>query len=492
MNKYYSSSQEIDLVHLLLTLLSKWRIILLFIFIGAVLGAGFAYYKESTSYSNKTVNSTTVSSDKLGSMKEARDYYENYMLEKKWFDNSPFAKIGYNDGYTAISKYLITGDNSLAYASVYTALIRSQEFADYIYNRQEFEFPPEYLNEIINASINNYDQYYNTNVNNFAVNFENPKIDSGEEVSIEDMKNADDLKNSNSKASAFVTYVIRYDDKDFIQNLMNLLDMYLLEYYTQHICNNDYTLEKLDTFYELTPSVCGQDIKIHNSNINNATREYWKIVNSFDESEKQYFSTNYLNKDNWSLDDSDDSAAENHKLGLMIYVKYVVIGIILCGIIIVGIISCKYIFNGTIKNLNDLRIFNIPLYGIKPEYDKYHGNKVDKWLLSLLHTYSGLSLSPEYVSKSIQLQGLKGILIYNSSVASENCGLFKEKLWESVPKVVFSNYACSNDKESLIKAKELGNEIIIVELNKSKTKDLMTELNTAELQKINIAGIICI
>lgn len=51
---------------------------------------------------------------------------------------------------------------------------------------------------------------------------------------------------------------------------------------------------------------------------------------------------------------------------------------------------------------------------------------------------------------------------------------------------------CSSDREALIKAKELGNAMIIIELNKSKMKNLIAEIETAQIQKIKVVGIICV
>lgn len=488
MNSNYNA-QEIDLIHLFLTILTKWRVFLLAIVIGAILGCGYATFKTN----RDSDISKEISSATLVNMQTAKEYYNGYMKEKEWFDKSPMAQIGYEKGCQASTQYLIKGDDSLSIASVYSMLVRSKDLASFLKQKCDLDIDPEYLNEIIASSVNNYAQANNSN--NVVVSVVGERADNQEnnKENANPRDNNEKSNRSDSKIASLVTYYVRCEDEDKAHAIMKALNEYVEKYYDQNVGDKAYTFEKLDTFYETyVPALQDPNYQVHLNNRNNLGQEYEKIVKTISDDEKEYFSNNYLNGNNIELEGGDVTAASDDNSHLKNYLKGISIGIFAAIFIAGGIICCTYLFNGRIKSVNELSMFKVPLYGIKRDSILKHNTKLDKYLVKLLNSVSGLALSDGYVSESVILQGFDSLFIYNDSSLSDGNGICDGKLWEAIPKVYLSDKSCSSDRDALIKAKELGNEIIIIELNKSKIKNLIAEIETAQIQKINVAGIVCV
>lgn len=488
MNNNYGA-QEIDLIHLFLTVLTKWRVFLLAIIIGAIVGGGYAAFKTG---GDKDIKED-ISSSTLVSMQTAKEYYSGYMKEKAWFNDSPIARMGYEKGCQASAQYLVKGDDALSIASVYSMLIRGDDFGSFLKEKCGGDINLEYLGEMISSTVDNYAQANNSN--NVVVSVVGDRTDNQDNIKENDRTkdNNEIINGADSKIASLVTYYVRCEDADKAHAIMEALNEYVERYYVQNVGDKAYTFEKLDTFYEAyVPALQNPNYQVHLNNRNNFGQEYEKIIKAFSEDEKEYFSKNYLNGNDIKLESGVVTVVSEENSHVKDYLKRVIMGIFAGVVIAGGIICCTYLFNGRIKSVNELSVFKVPLYGIKRDSVLKHNTKLDKYLVKLLDSVSGLALSDGYVSESVILQGFDSLFIYNDSSLSDGDGICDKKLWEAIPKVYLSDKSCSSDKEALIKANELGNEIIIVELNRSRTKTLISEMETAQIQKVNVVGIICV
>lgn len=458
----YRDELEIDLKDLFFSIIKRWKLLIVFMLIGGILGGIGGYIKAKDEVLTAIEKSTSESADKsLEGKFTAKELYEvnttlatykdfskryNELLEYK--NNAPIMEI---DGYncpTSTCVYVISDFENEDDLNVYDG----KTMADNIINLYAAEISkPEVRNAI--------------------------KSTMGTDI---DVKYISEMY-SVSKSGYSLMYVLAYGrDTEESQKNLQLLENVIDEHYETIKAQIDHNLvkattstnnQKVDSVIAIQENVTNRLRDLNNAMIT--------VANNLSADQKTYFN-NQLNESNLeegtteSLTEDNEVSTVEPELSMKTIVKFLAIGLIGGLFCIVFLLAVLYIMRPTVKTEDDIKkALKLPIIGRIP------ANKPE--LVELAG--SGIRAT----AKANSAKKICLISTYTDSKVEE----FRNKIAENVRAKDIDIVECGNvftDPESLNTVISSDAVVLFETIKKSRYEDIANVQELCRNYKLNVLG----
>lgn len=487
---------------LILRILLRWRLIFVWMLIGAVLagfyGAVSSYQtvvktKEELSQISQEPDYTQyVAAMPKADVKETEDAFytycklqENYESCKEYYDNSILMHLDSNAVPTIRLVYQIVVDkenkvNINELINLYEISIKSEENCEKILNEIGISSKTSYIKELISI----YDLYEK---------LENEKNNQKNELIMEE-KNEDNalmvvnIQGENEQQCKKISEIIAGEMNKITNRYQKIFNNYKVNYIS-------------DNFFYYTDRNLFKEQKDCINDMNLATSSMRTLKVSLTETQK-----NYLNA---LLDNTDEAKKEKKEVlsanqVVVSKVQYINIKLILAGFLVgaflaIGYLACKYLFTPFLFSHEEIKdYFDATMLGkLKIEGEK--NNRINEWLMNIFHKKENSFSSEEkkeMVISNIRLiaqkKQLKHIHI-TGSVNSKAIGNVKKLLKEELKNLKVEITIGSNihyDAESLEQLTQSDGVVFIEQIGESFSKEIDEEIEICNKYGIEIIGII--
>ncbi len=519
-NNYYSDDVEIDLVDMIFYFLKKWKVLILAIIVGAIVGAGFAALRASRtetvvtelpSVEEISKDDYDIDESSIDSMVAASNFRKEYLLQRTYNENSIFMQLDPNGFYRGTLRYFVTADTDDIYelASVYGALLYEDGLFQEVADAAGFDCDPSYMRELLGASSTVKPESSVIISTGTASD-----VNAGAEAdTAEESESAGTDNEAGSIMGIEVTYTVMAPDEDAAVKMLDVMRQEAEDLNSVNAREYDDLLvtDVIDTvqFY-MDPSYFATQytyINQMNTYLNNAKN----IEDKFTDDEMEYYTIVYLNSG--ELAEAEElEEAENAEAAAAVedagttgttgttgssgtvttvvapkpnYAKWILIGIF--GFIMVWgfVYLVIYLADGSIKTAGELKdCYNIPLIG------RLGAGSKSGWVDKLYARVKGTPDTPSYVSSVINSMETGQVALCGDTDCMEVKKAMAELAGEGA-NVALVDFA-SKSSEALEEVKEAGSEILVIRVGKTKRSEIKRELEICRMQGINVAGMVAI
>lgn len=492
--------RTINLKELLHHILLKWRFLLLWMVIFAVLANCIAYFRSSQLVTGVEEQEEAIDYSQYESeltvreIEEVKKAVEDYSIYEKTYDdyrayNSDSIKMQLDANSVPTKRliYQISGNRNIKNISdTLVEILPNDTICEKILTATGWNKKASYVNELISVT-----------------NSHMSVISLGEQS----ISNVLENNNSDDDTALIVFHIIASskDDCDIMGNVITeeLTDVTakLQEQF------GNFEIQQISDYY---CEEANRELLVDQQNciaeMNNASTIMKNVKNTLTEQQQNYFSVLLDEKENIGndSDDSTSSAVEESLKVQYFNVKYIIAGAIF-GIFISCIyIIFKYIFNKHFISKcfveQDLKCTYLGLFSEK-EKRKKMGQKIDSWIDSFFEESDKKVLSEENLKMlctriRVLLKKNKIEKMYvTSSLESNEIKNFLDKLKECLNKdnVTFEvGESILNDANSLEKFAESDGVIFIEQMERSLMEEIVQEINCCKKYGVNNLGIIAV
>ena len=477
MNREYvflnEEEREIDLADMFFYLLGKWRILIIAVMVGILVGFCFYLLKsrhEEPVSGNVISEEYETTPETLSCMEQALYYRIMYFQQSVYHQESYIMQMNPKAVYTGVVEYYLSaGDYTNLISERCQNIINDQELLAELQEILGVKKDMQYLQELLGCS---------TTVNN--------TVSVAENVS----------------PYSVVTYTVFFVDENVCAAMLEALQEKVeeeMEGYQEKYGLYDY--EAISKFVEIRridnfASAQKTDVDSLNTYISG----YTKLENELSSEDRAYYDAVYLPNGlkeaiKNGLTETDELKAlleiqevqeieeVQSQRSVKMMVKWILLGIILMIVIVSGSCVLKYLFNRNVKSARELQnVYGLRLLGnvVLSEEKK---NVIDRWIGRMAEKCQIPADAPEYVSHMIALMGLKNIIA---------CGSVHDvKVQQIFQGMVFEDFI-HQSQSALQKAKESDGIILMVEKGKTCYQEVRRELEICDLHGVTVLGAIVI
>lgn len=472
MNREYIYSneeeREIDLVDLSFYLLGKWRILVIAVMIGLLVGFGIYLLK---SRQEEPVQEGVISEEYetepeiLSCMEQALSYRIMYFQQSTYQQESYIMQMNPKAVYTGVLEYYLSaGDYTSLISERCQNIIDDQDLIAELQKILGAKENPQYLQELLGCSIN---------------------------------------VNDKTKNNSVITYTVAFMDEDVCAAMLRTLQEKVeegLEEYSKKYGEYDY--ERISDFVEIRKNDTYMSAQKNNvDSLNTYISGYTKLENELSGEDRTYYDTIYLPNGlgeavgNGLLQETEELRAllkiqevqeikeVQSKHSVQTAIKWVLTGIILMVIVWGGCYVLKYLFDRHVKSARELQnVYGLRLLGhVKLSSEKK--NVIDRWIDRVAKSCQMPFDTPEYVSHMIALMGVKHMIVCGTVYDVEVQQLFTGMKFEDF---------IHQSQSALQKAKESEGIILMVWKGRTYYQEVKRELEICDLQGIAVLGTIVV
>lgn len=473
---YSNGEREISLMDLFFYLLSKWRILLLAVFAGILVGLG-AYLlqsgQEDQALENMISEEYAVSPEVLASMEQALSYRLMYFQQRAYHQESYIIQMNPQAVYTGVLEYYVSSEDHTGLISERCQnLINEQALMVELQKILDTEKDPQYIKELLGCSI--------------AVN---NAVSGTEDV----------------PSYSIITYTVAFMDENvcaaMLQALQEKAEMQLEE------CREKYgtfDYEVLSDFVETRKNESYASIqKSSMDSLNNYAAGYSKLENELGSRDRIYYNTIYLPNglknavrnglqkteeiekllESLERSEAQDISEVPSEFSAKTAVKWTLTGIIVMIILWGGCFVLKYLFDRHVKSVRELQnIYGLRLLG-NVVLSGEKRNIIDRWIDRVARNCQMPSDTAEYMNHMIALMGSAHILL---------CGAVHDaEVQQAFSGMVFESFV-HQSQDALQKAKASDGIILMVKKNETYYQEVRREVEICNLQGIHILGTVVI
>ena len=475
----YEDDMEIDLVDLLFYLLKKWRSLIVAIVIGAILGAGLYVVKnhqqqaaqeaellkndEDEAFDEKDYN---ISKDTKVNMDIAYQYRQLYNKQLEYNQKSIIMQLDPNEVYAGVLEYYISaGNNTGLLNELYQSILNDDDILEELKDASGLKCETPYIKELISSE--------DGDDKNIAINVNS----NGENV----------------EKHSFVTYkVVSTDQKScekMLQVLRERVEALQAEYEETY---GAYGVSEVSSAISQVTDTTYLNAQRENvDRLNNYLATMKNAESSFSDDEKTYYTNKYLAKEYVNSDNAEEAKAVLlEEAEPVSKAKWLAIGVIFLVMIWGAYYVVRYLLDSRVKTVSELQnTYHLPVIGIVQTASN-NSKGLDKMLD---HLYQNTKQKPdtlEYVIQAINaMQTEKSILCGDTEILEVK--KLMEELSDSCEHMKTGDFISKNI-ESLEHAKAVGNEILVVRVDKNSRKEIEREMESCRLQKIDILGVVVV
>lgn len=493
MNENYDYSYEeaeINLIDLIFYLLKQWKMLIVAVVIGAVIGGGIYMVKrvsadraaaelsaqmeeaKITAEDEQTVaelkETYQISEDVETNMELAYQYRQLYRKQLEYNQNSPIMQMNPSAVYSGELEYYISAgyDTGVA-ALLYQNILNDSGILEELKDAADLDYQAQYIRELIGCTV------------------------SRENDSTINVNNGESLVYKN----ATVTFAVNAASEEDCEQMLQLLRDKVEEL-------NQECLENYED-YEMTPVndsinlVASSDYlnrqKSNTDQLNTYRNTMTNLESAFTEDELIYYNRVYLSRDYELEEDPEEAAAaaettvEAEPVSL---VRWLVIGIFLMCVVWGGFYLVKYLLDKKIKTPDEMRDrYYLPLVGyVKTESNTKKG--LEGWLDRMRTRSWGASDTPENIGNMITAMDQQSMILCVEgggerleNVADEIC---------SYAKCLKRSEALNKNGDLVAEAKESDGIILAVEIGGTSYLEIERELEISRMQNVVVKGVVVV
>ena len=339
MNNNYPEETEINLLHMCLTILKKWKSLLLAMVLGLILGLLIGEIKKSDITDEIKENNTQLEL-----------YQSLYDETEDYLNNSPIMNMESPNVYMGyIDVYVDCGTDNAKCEKILQNILNDETFYETIRSMSGLDTDTKYLREIVSSS--------SSSSSSMAI-----------DVTIDSLNNQSRTGKANGDV---VTYTVVYDDEAVVNSIVGILNDFIESDISS--LNDTYSDGEVYVFQSGTTVY--------------QTADY---INS-----KMTYITNLA-----KYRDEIDSLKTDTDVSKLVFkkvVKYMIIGMIGGAFIWFCIWAAIYVLNGRVKTMDDIRTAGVgKIYGLRSCTDEVKGIK------KALENTEGRKVSLDYVSNALK------------------------------------------------------------------------------------------
>ncbi len=506
MNQYtdndYENDVEIDLVDLIFYFLKKWKVLIIAIILGAILGGGFCAIRNMRSQNqaviaeSKTEEDYEIDDESLANMEIAYRYRRQYLRQREYNNNSVLMNLDPNAFYRGTLRYYISaGDDTHEIWMLYQSLVYEYDFYKDLATALNWNKDASYMKELVSVGVNMGDPSI-VHVDVMSEVETEPEADA--ETGTEESAETESKQSTTTMAGGWaVTYTVIAEDQDSCEKMLDVirkkvqaLDKSCQEEYADYSCillSNNVQLYS-DSGYLSTQK---SSIDTMNTNLTNAI----KLEDAFSKEEIEYYEKVFWGESETEEDLADTDLiaeeeleeASSDGLSKSDLVKWIMIGAFV-GIMIWGFCYLIiYLMDSSIKTVSELRdSYHLPLLGHVASDEPGKKGWVDK----LYDKVKGSSDTVPYIVSEIDTMEKGPVALCGDKEYNDVQSVMVE-LAENCDDVSANDFTSQNI-DALKRVKETGSEILVVRLGKTKRSEIRRELEVCRMQNIKVVGTIAI
>ncbi len=491
-NNTYNDDVEIDLVDLIFYFFRKWKVLLVFLLVGIIAGAGLwgvkviqARDEAATAAAEKAEKAAMtpaeveevyeIDEEAIANMEIAYGFRRQYMKQKDYNENSLYMQLDPNGIYYGrLVYYIFAGHETHFISALYNMVIYSDNFYDDIAEASGLDYGGNYIKEVIGFS-------------STADSTATSTVTISEDTEVADR-------------GIYVTFTARSTDEESCEKMLTAIeekaDM------VHNYCDEtfgDYSCVKIAKNVQLMANP--SDINTQNTYINQMNTyltNAQKLENAFNEDEMEYYEKIF-----WNFEEEEDLEEvevpveveevveeveeEVVEVAMPSPVRWLAIGLFGAIMIWGCIYLVKYLMDSSVKTSGEIKdSYNIPMFGrIGVE-----GNGKKYFVAKLYSRIKGATDTPSYVLSVIETLGKADIALCGNEGTPEVLSVM-DSLAKDSDNLSVNEFA-SKSTEALKNVKEAGCEIMVVKVGKTKRSDIKRELEICNMQNIRVLGMIAV
>lgn len=453
----YEEEKEIDLIGLMTSLIKQWKKLVVVLLIGALLGVGLCFMQKP--------DPLEVEHEKekfLANLNQMYRYQQMYDNQVHYRDNSVYLHMDPNNLYSGSLQYYMYAGNDTEYiGQLFNARLNSEAVRDEIKSVMGLECGDQYARELFGAGFSQY-QDSTGNIINIT---------------------ADNASNTAFKR-IIVSCWVTYDDEGMCRSV---LDVYrkAIEAISAE-CEQefaDYVVRPLKdevTAIRDTGLVDKQQAFV--SAINGYRTNIEEIKKGLSEAEIAYYEAVYVYPGEMEVPELFST-----ELGLMSFIKWIIIGMFLGGVCWAGYYMVKYLISDGLANTGELKKYRIQLVGF---LRKEETTKKDVFcaLAERIERASDMPLNDAaYIKASVEMMDQKSLVLCGDELSLKAASGISEGL-DKAEAMGFLH----SSREALAAAQKADGVILLLEKNRSKHSEIKRELEVCAMHGIEVLGAIVI
>lgn len=434
--------------------------LLIFVVLGVLISVGIGKINSADDQqivTEEMVRNYYISPASSSNMDNAYLYRQLYEQQLIYNQNTIYMKMNANEVYIGDLQYYISAGKDTDLIGLEMRNILDDSFVmEELQKIWGDKIEAAYIRELLGSWIGD--------ANNVRTSISLAEIPNSEETAYK------------GEVVGFLIYGLDEENCDqMMQVLRNKIEELSRQYaveYDSYLCEN-----VVDRVRFTIDTSIAEKQKVNVTNLNN----YIVSMNNFEgmlsEQEKAYYKLVYLNEPYTAV----PSANSSFKLEMNIVLGGLTA--LLCWII-VGFV--QYLLDGHIKYAEELqRYYGLQVIG-RYELDSGSAHGIEKWKKKVVCKKTGSYNNSSYLGAALKLLGDE--LYLSANLDPRNQELL------SALKIENTKLLCGGllhqDNDSLIKAKEIGNVVFVVNIGRMTYAEMRQELDICKLQNIHVLGTI--
>ncbi|MCD8241951.1 MAG: hypothetical protein LUD73_06175 [Lachnospiraceae bacterium] len=486
--RYENTDEVIDLVDLLFYLLKKWKMLLVLLVIGGLLGAGVCALKAvqtrdaaaAASQTEWSADSYDIDDDVIAQMETAGQYRRLYLSQLAYLDSSILMQLDPNGFYTGkLTYYISAGEDTDLVLSLYQNLINDDTTLEELREASGFDCELSYIQELLSCSASDLtelaperDKQYSSDVNIYsdaaATNTVVLKVVAPDEES----------------CSAMLA-ILREKAEELDQQCAASYENY------SAVTVNDSVQETADSAYLTWRNLSMTRLYTYLTNEQ-------KLEEEFSSTELDYYHHVYYTEtleNIGSTAETSDVEAETDtdtkiSLSLSGMKKWVLIGAVVGLFIWACWFGLSYLLDKSIRTYGEAKdYYRVPMLG-RLNAGSSRAKGIDGLIDSLHSRVKGSSDTIPYVISAINTIGDERTVVCGN-VEYEEVQSVMDAFRENCAQLETDDFA-GKSVQALERVKEAGREILLVRIGKTKKADVRRELEICRMQQIKVVGMVAI
>lgn len=452
--------KDVDIFHMLLSLLAKWRWLLVFILIGACIGAVMSYTKAPSKKYFKDTNEPfsappTLSENDIYSIEQAAFYYKQYLDNKTKLNDSSLGKILRENPYDGfIFGVVDAGVRTEAIMAAFQTLLAGDDFYNRVVSEANLNITGDEFRSFVSFKDNFFDIIYGNSLDNY-----NERV---------------------------FRFTVTYSDEKTVNDILDVVGKLFEEAalkYKDKYPGLSFEITEREVYPTPESSLAGR-ISVYESAIASTLANYTRLAGGYNDAQKaglkRYLAGEPINQ---TIDRetytkkvyvAGDFVKNMLVIGLVLALAYCVV---FCA---TYVFSDKIVSIDYVTNVTDSRVIFV-------DSDSYK-NILDRKIAKAKNKRAGKLASKEYAKTTMELGSDARAMVVSCLEKSDEAKEFALGLNKDM--FEYGEAMLSNNIETLKKAAEIKNVWLVVKAGKSKISELCTELKVVKENELNLKGII--
>ena len=489
-NYSYEDEAEINLIDLIFYLLKQWKMLIVAVLIGAVIGGGIYMVKrisadqaaaelsaqmegaKTTVEDEQTVAELSetyqISEDVETNMELAYQYRQLYRKQLEYNQNSPIMQMNPSSVYSGELEYYVSaGYDTGVVALLYQNILNGSGILEELKDAADLDYQAQYIRELIGCSV------------------------SRENDSTINVNNGESLVYKN----ATVTFTVNAASEEDCEQMLQLIRDKVEELNRECLENyEDYEVTPVNDSINLVASSDYLNRQKSNTDqLNTYRNTMTNLESAFTEDELIYYNRVYLSRDYELEEDPEEAEAaaettvEAEPVSL---VRWLVIGVFLMCVVWGGFYLVKYLLDKKIKTPDEMRDrYHLPLIGyVKTETNMKKG--LDGWMDRMRTRSWGTGDTPENIGNMITAMDYQSMILCVEG-SGERLGTAADEIC-SHAKCLRRSEALNKNGDLVAEAKESEGIILAVEIGCTSYAEIERELEISRMQNVAVKGVVVV